>query len=135
MDILFQDPEEIPLPKQEVRIKALKADPWPDGQRVRVYVETDPFQYRPNLDLTILGADGSEISSINIIESITRKMEMTMHVREPVEAGSCQLRVSLYYYQEVEGSEDPQPVLNEPMVVDRSTLDFTLPARENSAGE
>jgi hypothetical protein len=135
VDILFQDPEEIPLPKQEVRIRALKADPWPDGQRVRVYVETDPFQYPPNLDLTILAADNRELSSISIIESMTRKMEMTMHVQEPVIDGSCQLRVSLFYYRDVDEGEDSQPGPNQPMVVDHSSLDFTLPARENSAGE
>lgn len=135
MDILFQDPEEIPLPKQEVRIRALKADPWPDGQRVRVYVEIDPFQYPPNLDLAILAADGRELSSISIIESMTRKMEMTMHVREPVIDGPCQLRVSMFYYREVEEGEDSLPGPNEPMVIDRSSLDFTLTAWENSAGD
>lgn len=135
MDILLQDPEEIPLPKQEVRIRALNADPWPDGQRVRVYVETDPFQYPPNLDLTILAANGRELSSVSIIESMTRKMEMTMHLREPAIDGPCQLRVSLFYYKEFEENEDSQPGPNEPMVVDRSLLDFTLPLLENSAGE
>jgi hypothetical protein len=135
VDILFQDPEEIPLPKQEVRIRALKADPWPDGERVRVYVETDPFQYPPNLDLTILAANGRELSNISIIESMTRKMEMTMHIREPVVGSSCQLKVSLFYYREVGGSETSQPDHNELMVVDRSSLEFIIPVRENSAGE
>lgn len=132
MDILFQDPEEIPLPKNEVRIRDLKADPWPDGQRVRVYVETDPFQYRPNLDIIILGEDGSEISSISIIESMTRKMEMTMHLRETGKGDQCQLRVNLYYFKDVEGREDLETDLNDPQIVDRSSIRFTIPGQKDS---
>ena len=42
MDIFFQDPTDIPLPPEEVRIRELTAEPWPDGRRVRVYVELTP---------------------------------------------------------------------------------------------
>ena len=53
MDIFFQDPTEVPLPPNEVRIRALRAETYPDGQRVRVYLEVDPSQQRPSADLAI----------------------------------------------------------------------------------
>jgi hypothetical protein len=52
MDIFFADPSEVPLPPNEVRIRELNVEPWPDGNRLRVYLEVDPFQKRPNADLT-----------------------------------------------------------------------------------
>ena len=58
MDIFFRDPSEIPLPPDEVRIRVLHADPYPDGQRVRIHLEVDPFQRRPNADVRITNAPG-----------------------------------------------------------------------------
>ena len=66
MDIFFQDPSEIPLPPEEVRIREVRAEPWPDGQRVRVYLEVDPFQQRPNADVKITDAAGEEEAQASI---------------------------------------------------------------------
>lgn len=97
MDIFFQDPSDVPLPPTEVRIRALTAEPWPDGQRVRVYFEVDPYQRRPNADLTIHDDAGREISSVSIIEPMDRKMELTMHLRGQRAAGALTLRAVLFY--------------------------------------
>ena len=121
MDIFFADPSEVPLPPNEVRIRELNVDPWPDGKRLRVYLEVDPFQRRPNADLTLLDQDGQELSSVSIIESMTRKMELVMHLRNAA-SGSCTLQATLYYATLPESTEpggDPQP---EPML-DRQVVD------------
>ena len=102
MDIFFADPNEVPLPRDEVRIRELTADPWPDGRRVRVYLEVDPFQARPNADLVILDSRGRQVAHANIIESIDRKIEVTLHLRGDTESGISRsnpytVHAQLYY--------------------------------------
>jgi hypothetical protein len=99
MDIFFTDPNEIPLPPENVRIRELSAEPWPDGQKVRVYLETDPSQKRPSAELTIIDPQGEPISTISIVESMTRKIEVNMHIRSSPMAGDYTLAVSLYFDQ------------------------------------
>jgi hypothetical protein len=96
MDIFFADPSEVPLPPAEVRIRTLSVEPWPDGKRLRVTLEVDPFQKRPNVDLTLFDNQGRELSSAFIIESMTRKMELVMHLRLPA-SGPCTLQAVLYF--------------------------------------
>ena len=129
MDIFFADPSEVPLPPNEVRIRELNVDPWPDGKRLRVYLEVDPFQRRPNADLTLLDQDGQELSSVSIIESMTRKMELVMHLRSAA-SGSCTLQASLYYATLPESTEPggdphPEPKLDR-QVVDTRQVSFEL---------
>lgn len=97
MDIFFQDPSAVPLPPEEVRIKSFKAEPWPDGRRVRIYLEITPFLKRPNSELVILDEKGREIASLTIIESITSRMELTMHLRAEETAGRYTASAALYY--------------------------------------
>jgi hypothetical protein len=97
MDIFFTDPSEIPLPPDEVRIRMLRVDPSPDGKRVRVYLEVDPFQKRPSVDLVILDQGGEEAATVSIIESMSRKMELTMHLRRGTPGGSYTLGATLYF--------------------------------------
>jgi hypothetical protein len=96
MDIFFTDPSETPLPPGEVRIRKLQADPWPDGRRVKIYLEVDPFQRRPSADLTITDRDGREVAGASVIESMNRKMEMNLHLRD-AEPGEFTLQVVVFY--------------------------------------
>jgi len=97
MDIIFSDPSEIQFPPDEVRIRDLQVQPWQDGHRVSVKIETDPFQERPNIDLVIQDQEGNVVSTANIIESMTGKMEITMHIRENLRVGAFTLQATLYY--------------------------------------
>ena len=120
MDIFFQDPDEIPLPPEEVRIRELYAEPWADGHRVRVFLEVDPFQRRPNAELFIYNGQGEEVAQTNIVEAFTRKIELNMHLRESNPTGAYTLKTLLYYNQEPEG-EIPKP-----LVVDEGQFEFTI---------
>jgi hypothetical protein len=97
MDIFFQDPSETPLPPEEVRIRELRADVWPDGQRVRIYLEVDPFQKRPNADVYIFDSEGREVAQTSVIQAMNRKMEFTMHLRQDNLQGEYLLRAILFY--------------------------------------
>jgi len=127
MDIFFRDPNEIPLPPEEVRLSALKAEPWPDGRRVRIYLEVDPFQKRPSADLIITNAAGDEVARANILETISRKMEINMHLREDKPGGEYNVQAVVYYQKLSPVGEEPasqeQP---EPLIVDRGQTSFTI---------
>jgi len=137
MDIFFQDPTEVPLPPEEVRIREFRAEAWPDGRRVRVYLEVDPFQKRPNADLFITDRQDRKLASASIIESMDRKMEITMHLRGEVSPGEHRVKAVLFYTQALEadepqGQEDsPQEEQQEPpeqkiQVVDRAETQFSI---------
>jgi hypothetical protein len=126
MDIFFTDPSEIPLPPGEVRIRTLTAEPLPGGRRVRVYLETDPFQRRPNADLLICDSLGRELVETSIIEPMSRKMELVLHLRGDLPAGRCTLEAVLYYARLSEPDADQEPSVTERQEVDRAQLDFEL---------
>lgn len=133
MDIFFQDPSEIPLPPAEMRIRDLHAEPSPDGKRVRVYVEVAPFQKRPNLDLTISNDQKEEVASVSVIETMVRKLEMTMHIRGSPSGGTYALAATLYYSKPLEelesgpeGVREGEPRSFTYQVVDQSVSTFQI---------
>ncbi len=133
MDIFFQDPGEVPLPPEQVRIRDFQATPWPDGRRVRIYLEVDPFQKRPSADVVILTTEGNPVAEVSVVESATRKMEFNMHLRQSAPSARYQARVVLYYEQFPPlppPAADPPPPFEppaEPQIVDRREIDFVTP--------
>jgi hypothetical protein len=128
MDIFLQEPGNAPLPPDEVRLRSLLAEPWPDGQRVRISVEVDPFQQRPNIDLAILDADEHEIATASIVETMVRKLHITMHLRTALPGQTCMLKATLFYTEDMEipeGEELPQPRIK---IVDHAQTSFNLPS-------
>jgi hypothetical protein len=93
----YQPPED-GLPPEQVRIQALRAEPWPeDGRRVRVHLDVTPFQERPNIEVSIAGESGQEAANVTIIESIDAHMVFTMHIRGNHPSGRFTLSASLAY--------------------------------------
>ncbi len=127
MDLFFQEPSAIPLPPAEVRIKDLRAEPWPDGQRVRVFLEITPFQKRPSGEIAIINAAGDEVASINIIETIVPRMEFTMHLRPPQASGEYALTAIIFYEPESQPSAEAAPTPPDRIVVDQRTIHFRIP--------
>lgn len=128
MDIILSDLGGIPLPPDEVRIRELRVDPLPNGMLVRVYLEVDPFQKRPNADLTISDNEGREVASTSIIESIDRNIEIRMHVRGAVRERKYSLKAILFY-AEIEGESTSEGEIKpfERRVVDTAETSFTIP--------
>lgn len=136
MDIFFQDPGDIPLPPDEVRIREFQAEPWPDGRRVRVYLEVTAFQKRPSGEIIIVDEHGDEVANIAIIETIDPKMEFTIHLRSPDRGGEYTAMTTVFY-TEIEtpaGNEEPgespaekpPPPQPEKLVVDQAQTKFKI---------
>jgi hypothetical protein len=114
MEFFINDPKVVRLPPAETRLRDLRAEPEPDGKRLRVALELTPFQQRPFLELTLTDADGQEVASASIVEPVGWKLELTLHVRKAgATAGSYELSAHLSY-----------PELGE---VDRRSLTVAIP--------
>jgi len=91
------DPPEDALPPAEVRITELRAEPWPDGQRIRVLLTLTPFRERPNLSAAILSPTGEEVASASIVETTDIQIVFTLHIREDLQPGLYTLALGLDY--------------------------------------
>ncbi len=124
MDIFLSDPTEIPLPPSEVRIRDLQVKPGSAHDRVHVYLEVDPFQRKPNLDITIYNLEGLEIAGTSIIESMVRKMEFTMLFRRKMGTGDYRL-VSTLFYVEIDQPDEGDGIIERQLIDTREVI-FSL---------
>lgn len=130
MDIFFQDPNDIPVPPDEVRIREFTATPYPDGRRVKVYLEITPFQKRPSGEITITNPAGEILAIANIIETMTSKLELTMHLRGAAGAEHLQATADLFYQEtpaEEEAANGEDYDLPDRTRVDMAQTSFSLP--------
>lgn len=119
MDInIFDDPNQVPKPRDEVKIERLAVTPYPDRFRVFVEVDLTPFQERPNLIIVMRDATDKVVNELNVIETMHAKMEFTLHMRGMADpAGDYSLHAELFY----ETRQPPQ---------DRKSTRFNIPAEE-----
>jgi hypothetical protein len=91
------DPPEDALPPAEVRITGLRAEPWPDGQRIRVLLSLTPFLERPNLTASISDPQGEEVAGASIVETMDIQIAFTLHIRADLQPGEYTITISLEY--------------------------------------
>ena len=135
MDIFFSDPNDIPLPPEEVAIRNIVAEPYPDGHRIKIQIEITPFQQRPNLEVVLLNPLENPVASISIVEAIESRMDFTLHIRGKLIEGEYTLNARMFYsdiseLQLKEDGEDDSPIKDivpeKINVVDTFTLTFNL---------
>lgn len=96
MDLFFPEDGLTRATPEETRITNLTAEPYPDGYRVRVNIETTPFQKRPHIEVVLRDAEDEDVASTSIVEPLTWKMEFTMHVRGELN-NPYSLEATLFY--------------------------------------
>ncbi len=98
MELNFFESNDIPQPRDQIKIEKLTAAPYPDGWRVRVGVDVTPFQERPSLEINLITADDKSVAQLSVIETMHRSMEFTIHIRGIARPeGRYILRAELYY--------------------------------------
>ena len=80
----------------ETHIISLAAEPYPDGQRVRVNLEITPFQTRPHIEVVMTDSHGDEAATTSFIEPMSWKLEFTMHLRGAT-ASPFTIEAKLFY--------------------------------------
>ena len=128
MDTIFQYTDQVLLPPQDVRFLKLTVQPWPDRQRVHITLEFSPFQKRPNADIKLFDANGQEISSICIIESMYRQIDFNIYLRNPLSEGQYTIKAIAFYEEQFDklgincggDNQDCEEInlAQEPMIVD-----------------
>lgn len=115
---IFDDPNKVPKPKDEIKIESVAATVYRDRFRVRTDIVVTAFQERPNLLILMRDSAGTIVNELNIIATMHSEMDFTMHMRgmdDP--AGDYTLEVELFY----ETRNPPQ---------DTYQITFTIPDYE-----
>ncbi|MEM9954216.1 MAG: hypothetical protein AAF846_21575 [Chloroflexota bacterium] len=115
---IFDDPNKVPKPKDEIKIESLSAYIYADRFRVRADIVVTAFQERPNLLILMRDANGKIVNELNIIATMHSEMDFTMHMRgmdDPT--GDYTLEAELFY----ETRNPPQ---------DTASIQFTIPEDE-----
>jgi len=84
MESILTDPDAKRLPPADTRILELRAEPYPDGKRLRITLDLTPFEQKPYLELTLNNPIGEVVAAASIIEPVVWKIELTLHIRERV---------------------------------------------------
>jgi hypothetical protein len=112
---IFDDPNQVPQPRDKIRIQEVKVTPYPDRFRVYVEVKVTPFLERPNLLLYVRDHKSAITNEASVIATMHANMEFTLHMRHaPDPAGDYSLEVELFY-------ETRNPPL------DKYTILFSIP--------
>ena len=131
MNIFLQDPNEIRLSPEEVRVCEMKITSTLKGGRVKIYLVLTPFMKRPNIDVTITNASGKEVAHASILETMLPKMEFTMHLREHEPGIEYRVEARVYYQRMPEPTETGVDIqLPDPMIVATHKAIFNFPPLE-----
>lgn len=119
---IFNDPNQVPKPKHEVRIEGVAITPYSDRRRVHIQIKVTPFRERPNLMLVAHDAQDRVVGELSIIETMHYDMEFTLHLRNLLgdPAGTYTLTAELFY----ETKNPPQ---------DERVEAFEIPAEEQAS--
>lgn len=93
--------------KEEVRIEEINIEPYPDGDRVRLKITVTPFVVRPNLSIIVTNSVGETVASTEVLEVMSPRNELTLHLRGERIEGDHTLRATLYFD---ESDEETGPV-------------------------
>ncbi len=96
MDFFFPEDGLQRVTPEETHITSLTAEPYPDGQRVRVNIEITPFLTRPYIEILLTDAEGDEVATASIVEPMGWKLEFTMHLRG-ANRSPFQIEARLFY--------------------------------------
>ncbi len=127
MNLFLQDPNEIRLPPEAVRILKVQITPQPPNKRVKVHLELTPFMKRPNIEVVVFSADGNEVGHTSILETMQPNLEFTIHLRQVTTGDELTLQTTVYYQKlPVAGDKPPEIPLPDPLIVDTHKKSFRL---------
>ncbi len=125
MSIFFTpDDANPPLPRAEVRIEELSAEPYPDGGRVRMTLTLTPFLERPNLEIYARKQGGPIVAELSVIETMMTQLDFTLHIRG-VESlpGTYVLRAELYYDERTNPQDVRETTFLIPLMTESESID------------
>jgi hypothetical protein len=113
MTVEFVEPEELPVPPEQVRIRDMAIKVYPDGRRLRVEFGLTPFRDHPRIELVVTDSEGDEIVEVSIVEATDPVMSLTLHMPAESVGGMYTLEGRVIYPEDEE--------------VDRRSSQFSIP--------
>ncbi|TAK14887.1 MAG: hypothetical protein EPO32_00015 [Anaerolineae bacterium] len=130
MDIFFADPDDVPVPPEDMEIRALEVDPYPDGRRVAIRFRLSPFQKRPNVEVSVTDDSGSKVAEVSIVETTDPAMDFTVHIRKAETGGRYAVHMRVFYSNLDEFDPAGREGLGVGQILDETG--WTVAARESS---
>jgi len=97
VDLNFVEPDQIPVPPEQVRVLNARAEPYADRRRVKVSVRLTPFLERPDVELQIVDEAGETVAEASVIECVEPDFDLTLHIRQPPTGDRARLAVTVHY--------------------------------------
>jgi hypothetical protein len=99
MELSFVDSNEAPVPPEDVRVRELKVEPYPDGKRLALDMDVTPFQEAPDIAIRIQDQDDHLIASTDVVEARDPTMRLTIHIRGSTPKGLLTAVVEVHYQE------------------------------------
>lgn len=93
----FDDPEQQPKKREDVRIKQLGLFVHEGGRRVTFGLELTPFLERPSIQVTIRNGSGEPAGALTVIETLTTNFSLIIHLRDAQVDNPYELTATIYY--------------------------------------
>jgi hypothetical protein len=130
MDIFFDNPDDPPVPPEDVKIRSLSIEPYEDGRRVAVELEITPFTEKPNIEIGVFNQDEDVVATFSVLEALEHKMTFTLHLREPNPGGNYVLKMHLFYTDLAALEDEETPIkdilLENKRIIARAQSEFTI---------
>jgi hypothetical protein len=133
MDIFFSDPNDVPLPPDQIHIREFEARAYSDLKRVAVRYEISPFMEKPNIEISIENGDGDQLAELSVVEVMDTRMDFTMHLKGGMADEHTRARIVMFYNEmeefnlEAETLPTPEEFLNRVKnIVDQKEIPLTI---------
>lgn len=93
----FDNPEETPNSRDDVKLKQLGFMVYEDLRRVMVGLELTPFIERPSIEITLANDNGQPAGSLNVIGPTTPNLSLVMHLRDAQPTETYHAHIAIYY--------------------------------------
>jgi len=93
----FDDSQEAPRPRENVRIKMIGLYLYPEVRRMAFALELTPFRERPCIDVQLQNGRGESAGSLSVIETLTPDFHLILHLRDQETADPYTLSATIYY--------------------------------------
>ena len=100
-------------PPDQVRILELRAEPYDDRRRIKVFLHVKPFSKAPDLHIEVQTLTGNVLAQLDIIETTEAAVVFTIHLKEPTDEIDLRLHAAILYAEQG--------------IVDEAQANFQLP--------
>lgn len=93
----FDNPEDAPKSREDVKIKQLGLYLFEDKRRVAVGFDITPFLERPCIEVRVTNARGELAGTLHVIDTLDTNFSLTMHLRDDDPTELYDVAVTVYY--------------------------------------